>query len=50
MAKILFIPDPRFAADEKRAFDEHRQIREDESMTHRKPYRRSMKLDCQDID
>lgn len=38
MAKMPFIPDPRFAADEKRAFDVHRQIREDVSMTHRKPY------------
>ncbi len=38
MAKMPFIPDPRFAADEKRAFDVHRQIKEDVSMTHRKPY------------
>lgn len=38
MAKMPFVADPRFAADEKRAFDVHRQIKEDVSMTHRKPY------------
>lgn len=38
MAKMPMIPDPRFAADEKRAFEVHRQIREDVSMTHREPY------------
>ena len=38
MAKLPFIPDPRYAHDKKHAFDVHRQIREDVSMTDRAPY------------
>lgn len=38
MAKMPFIPDPRFSHDKQRQHDVHRQIREDVSMTHRKPY------------
>jgi len=38
MAKMPFIPDPRYSNREERQFDAHRQIREDVSMTHREPY------------
>ncbi|TJY67110.1 hypothetical protein FAZ19_09490 [Sphingobacterium alkalisoli] len=38
MAKLPFIPAPRYAHDKKHAFDVHRQIREDVSMTQRAPY------------
>jgi len=38
MAKMPFIPDPRYSHDKQREFDVHRQIKEDVSMTHRKPY------------
>ena len=38
MAKMPFVPDPRFSHDKQRQYDVHRQIREDVSMTHRKPY------------
>lgn len=38
MAKMPFIPDPRFSHDKQRQYDVHRQIREDFSMTQRKPY------------
>lgn len=38
MAKMPFIPDPRYAHDKQRAFDAHRHIKEDVSMTHRAPY------------
>ncbi len=38
MAKMPFIPDPRYSHDQQRQFDAHRQIREDVSITHRKPY------------
>jgi len=38
MVKMPFIPDPRYSHDRKREFDAHRQIKEDVSMTHRKPY------------
>ena len=38
MAKMPFVPDPRFSHDKQRQYDVHRQIREDISMTHRKPY------------
>lgn len=38
MAKMPFIADPRYAHDKKKAFEAHRQIREDVSMTHRAPY------------
>ena len=33
MAKMPFIPDPRYNHDKQRAFDVHRQIREDVSIT-----------------
>jgi DNA polymerase-3 subunit alpha len=32
------IPDPRYAYDNEKQYDVHRQIKEDVSMTHRKPY------------
>ncbi len=38
MAKMAFIPDPRYAYDHKRQFDTQRRIQEDVSMTNRKPY------------
>lgn len=38
MAKMPFIPDPRYAYDKEKQYDIHRQIREDVSMTHREPY------------
>lgn len=38
MAKMPFIPDPRFSNDKQRQYEVHQQIREDVSMTHRKPY------------
>ncbi|PVH25240.1 DNA polymerase III subunit alpha [Sphingobacterium corticibacter] len=38
MAKMAFIPDPRYAYDQKRQYDTQRRIQEDVSMTNRKPY------------
>lgn len=38
MAKMPFIPDPRYSHDKQREYDVHRQIKEDVSMTQRKPY------------
>jgi len=38
MAKMPFIPDPRYSHDKQKQFDVHRQIKEDVSMTQRKPY------------
>ncbi|HBV17060.1 DNA polymerase III subunit alpha [Chryseobacterium carnipullorum] len=38
MAKMPMIPDPRYAYDKDKQYDIHRQIREDVSMTSRKPY------------
>ncbi|AZA83729.1 DNA polymerase III subunit alpha [Chryseobacterium lactis] len=38
MAKMPFIPDPRYAYDQEKQYDIHRQIKEDVSMTFRKPY------------
>lgn len=38
MAKMPFIPDPRYSNSNERQFNVHSQIREDVSMTHRKPY------------
>lgn len=38
MAKMPFIPDPRYANSNERQFNVHSQIREDVSMTHRAPY------------
>ena len=38
MAKMPFIPDPRYEYDKKHAFIVHRHIKEDVSMTSREPY------------
>lgn len=38
MAKMPFIPDPRYAYDEQKRYEAHQRIKEDVSMTHRKPY------------
>lgn len=38
MAKMPFVPDPRYAHEKSKAYDAHRQIREDVSMTNRAPY------------
>ncbi|MDF2832129.1 DNA polymerase III subunit alpha [Chryseobacterium indoltheticum] len=38
MAKMPMIPDPRYAYDEQKRYDAHRLVREDVSMTSRKPY------------
>jgi len=38
MAKMPFIPDPRYSNAKERQFKVHEQIREDISMTQRKPY------------
>ncbi|ACU07594.1 DNA polymerase III alpha subunit [Flavobacteriaceae bacterium 3519-10] len=38
MAKMPFIPDPRYAEDQEKAFEVHKKINEDVSMTWRQPY------------
>ncbi|AWG24723.1 DNA polymerase III subunit alpha [Flavobacterium kingsejongi] len=38
MAKMPFIPDPRYSQSSEKQYDIHRNIREDVSMTHRAPY------------
>ena len=38
MAKMPFIADPRYASTEEKRFETQRQIKEDVSMTQRKPY------------
>lgn len=38
MAKMPFIADPRYAYDEEKRYDTYKRLREDVSMTHRKPY------------
>lgn len=38
MAKMPFIPDPRYSSTEEKRFDAQRNIKEDVSMTHRAPY------------
>ncbi|MFP3596917.1 DNA polymerase III subunit alpha [Chryseobacterium sp. SIMBA_029] len=38
MAKMPFIPDPRYAYDNDKQYEAHQRIREDVSMTHRLPY------------
>lgn len=38
MAKMPFISDPRYSATDEKRFDAQRQIKEDVSMTQRKPY------------
>jgi hypothetical protein len=48
MAKMPFIPDPRYSMDKEKSLEAQRNLHEDVSMTFRKPYPRNMKLDCQD--
>ncbi|KIA83884.1 DNA polymerase III subunit alpha [Kaistella solincola] len=38
MAKMPFIPDPRYAEDKEKSYEVHKKINEDVSMTWRKPY------------
>ncbi|UJF29388.1 DNA polymerase III subunit alpha [Kaistella sp. 97-N-M2] len=38
MAKMPFIPDPRYAEDDQKSYEIHRKINEDISMTSRNPY------------
>ena len=38
MAKMPFIPDPRYEMDEEKRYEVHQKINEDVSMTWRKPY------------
>ena len=38
MAKMPMIPDPLYAYHKEKQYDIHRQIKEDVSMTFRKPY------------
>lgn len=38
MAKLPFIPDPRYSNSDKRQYRTHQQLKEDVSMTHRAPY------------
>lgn len=38
MAKMPFIPDPRYALDEEKRYEAHRKLNEDVSMTWRAPY------------
>ena len=44
MAKMPMIPDPRYAYDKEKQYDIHSQIKEDVSMTHRKPYPQSHEI------
>jgi DNA polymerase-3 subunit alpha len=38
MAKMPFIPDPRYSLDSGKSYEIHQKINEDVSMTWRKPY------------
>ena len=38
MAKMQMIPDPRYSSDQEKNYQVHHKIREDVSMTSRKPY------------
>lgn len=38
MAKMPFIPDPRYSMDESKSLETARTLQEDVSMTQRKPY------------
>jgi hypothetical protein len=38
MAKMPFIPDPRYAEDQEKSYEVHKKINEDVSMTTRNPY------------
>ncbi|MBW7675504.1 DNA polymerase III subunit alpha [Chryseobacterium chendengshani] len=44
MAKMPMIPDPRYAYDKEKQYDIHKQIREDVSMTSRKPYPQAQEI------
>ncbi len=44
MAKMPFIPDPRYAATDEKRYEMQHQIREDVSMTHREPYPQEINL------
>lgn len=49
MAKLPFIPDPRYANSDKRQYRTHSQLKEDVSMTHREPYPSEVNLPRQKI-
>ncbi|MNT65297.1 hypothetical protein D3C72_2032690 [compost metagenome] len=38
MAKMPFIPDPRYTHDEEKKYETQERMKEDVSMTHRQPY------------
>jgi len=44
MAKMPMIPDPRYAYDKEKQYDIHKQIKEDVSMTSRKPYPQAQEI------
>ena len=44
MAKMPFIPDPRYSNSNERQYKTHQQIKEDVSMTHRAPYPQDINL------
>jgi DNA polymerase III alpha subunit len=44
MAKMPFIPDPRYSNSKDRQYKTHQQIKEDVSMTHRAPYPQEVNL------
>ena len=44
MAKMPFIPDPRYSNSTDRQYKAHQQIKEDVSMTHRAPYPQEVNL------
>ena len=44
MAKMPFIPDPRYTNSKDRQYKAHQQIKEDVSMTHRQPYPQEINL------
>ncbi|MEZ7504494.1 DNA polymerase III subunit alpha [Flavobacterium sp. Arc2] len=44
MAKMPFIPDPRYSNSKDRQYKAHQQIKEDVSMTHRAPYPQEVNL------
>jgi DNA polymerase-3 subunit alpha/error-prone DNA polymerase len=44
MAKMPFIPDPRYSNSNDRQYKAHQQIKEDVSMTQRAPYPQDINL------
>lgn len=44
MAKMPFIPDPRFSNSDERQYKTHQQIKEDVSMTNRAPYPQAQEI------